>query len=111
MRHRHFPADGRIASQKLPDLIAAIDDGANLDQHFSDERFDLVATHFVTGFVPIEHIAPRIFAKLAAGGVWSFVGGTTPGYPELQRRAAHPLLKLLFGSKVSGPAGHDLPEQ
>ncbi len=88
-----------IARTKLPDLMAAIDDGANLDQHFCDEPFDLIATHFVTGFVPIEHIAPRIFAKLAPGGVWSFVGGTTTGYPELQRRAAHPLLKLLFGAK------------
>lgn len=87
-----------IAGKKLPDLVYAIDDGANLDQHFTDEQFDLVATHFVTGFVPIEHVAPRIFAKLDAGGVWSFVGGTTAGYSELHRRAGHPLIKLLFGS-------------
>ena len=86
-----------IAKTKLPDLVCAIDDGANLDHHFNDEKFDLVATHFVTGFVPIDHIAPRIFEKLEAGGVWSFVGGTTAGYGELQRRAGHPLLKLLFG--------------
>lgn len=89
-----------IAQAKLPDLIAAIDDGANLDQHFCDDQFDLIATHFVTGFVPIEHIAPRIFAKLAPGGFWSFVGGTTQGYRELQRRAAHPVLRLLFGGKT-----------
>lgn len=88
-----------IAHRKLPDLVSAIDDGVNLDQHFREERFDLVATHFVTGFVPIEHIAPRIFAKLGAGGIWSFVGGTTGGYQELQRRASHPVIKLLFGSK------------
>jgi len=86
-----------IAQNKLPDLVCAIDDGANLDHHFCDQHFDLVATHFVTGFVPIEHIAPRIFAKLDAGGTWSFVGGTTAGYRELKRRAGHPLLKLLFG--------------
>jgi trans-aconitate methyltransferase len=88
-----------IAHRKLPDLVSAIDDGANLDQHFCEERFNLVATHFVTGFVPIEHLAPRIFSKLTAGGVWSFVGGTTAGYRVLQRRAAHPLLKMLFGGK------------
>lgn len=99
-----------IAQTKLPDLVAAIDDGANLDQHFRDEPFDLIATHFVTGFVPIEHIAPRIFAKLAAGGVWSFVGGTTTGYPELQRRAAHPVLKMLFGGKSPDLQGMICPD-
>ena len=99
-----------IAQSKLPDLIAAIDDGANLDQHFCHEQFDLIATHFVTGFVPIEHIAPGIFAKLAPEGVWSFVGGTTSGYPELQRRAAHPLLKLLFGAKSPDLQGMICPK-
>jgi len=98
-----------IAHRKLPDLISAIDDGANLDQHFCDELFDLIATHFVTGFVPIEHIAPRIFSKLDAGGVWSFVGGTTAGYGELRRRASHPLLKLLFGSKAPDLQGMICP--
>lgn len=88
-----------VAQQKLPDLEAAIDDGANIDQHFCDESFDLVATHLVTGFVPIEHLAPRLFSKLNPGGYWSFVGGTTAGYPALQKRAAHPLLKLLFGNR------------
>jgi SAM-dependent methyltransferase len=85
-----------IAQEKLPDLVAAIDDGANLEQHFRNEQFDLAATHFVTGFVPIEHIAPVIHSKLVPGGHWSFVGGTSAGYQELQRRAAHPLLKLLI---------------
>lgn len=98
-----------IARKKLPDLICEIDDGANLDKHFNDDQFDLVATHFVTGFVPIEHIAPRIFAKLDAGGVWSFVGGTTAGYPELQRRAGHPLLKLLFGGGTTELQGMICP--
>lgn len=98
-----------IAQQKLPDLTAAIDDGANLDQHFCDESFDLVATHFVTGFVPMEHLAPRILARLRPGGVWSFVGGTSAGYPELQRRAAHPLLRLLFGGNTAGLQGMICP--
>ncbi len=99
-----------IAQAKLPDLVTAIDDGANLDQHFVNEQFDLIATHFVTGFVPIEHIAPRIFSKLSPGGVWSFVGGTTAGYAELQRRAAHPLIKLLFGGKSPDLQGMICPD-
>ncbi len=99
-----------IAHQKLPDLVSAIDDGANLDDHFSGERFDLVATHFVTGFVPIEHIAPRIFSRLHAGGVWSFVGGTSSGYAELQRRARHPLLRLLFGGSTPDLQGMVCPK-
>lgn len=88
-----------VAQQKLPDLVAAIDDGANVDKHFVDNEFGLVATHFVTGFVPIDHLAPRLFEKLSPGGYWSFVGGTTAGYQALQKRAAHPLLKLLFGGR------------
>jgi SAM-dependent methyltransferase len=86
-----------IATAKLPDLTAMVDDGINLNQHFRQESFDLIATHFVTGFVPITRIAPQIHEKLVPGGIWSFVGGTTAGYPVLQRRAAHPLLKLFFG--------------
>lgn len=98
-----------IAQSKLPDLNAAIDDGANIDRHFINEPFDLIATHFVTGFVPIEHLAPRIFDKLTPGGVWSFVGGTTEGYGELQRRAAHPLLRLLFGGRQPNLQGMICP--
>lgn len=91
-----------IAQEKLPDLVAAIDDGANLERHFGSDQFDLAATHFVTGFVPVSHIAPVIFSKLVPGGFWSFVGGTSAGYRELQRRAANPLLRLLFGGR--GPS-------
>ncbi len=89
-----------IAQRKIPDLVAAIDDGANLEHHFQGEQFELIATHFVTGFVPMTHLAPRIHSKLAADGVWSFVGGTTAGYRELRRRAGHPVLRLLFGGRV-----------
>ena len=99
-----------IAQKKLPDLVAAIDDGANLEHHFPGERFDLIATHFVTGFVPITHLAPRIHAKLASDGVWSFVGGTTAGYSELRRRAGHPLLRLLFGGKAPDLQGVICPD-
>jgi SAM-dependent methyltransferase len=91
-----------IAKQKLPDLTVAIDDGANLHRHFDGDQFDLLATHFVTGFVEISDLAGKIMQKLVPGGYWSFVGGTTLGYPELQRRSQHPLLKLLYGNR--GPA-------
>lgn len=99
-----------IAQQKLPDLTAAVDDGANIDQHFCDEFFDLVSTHFVTGFVPIEHLAPRIHHKLNQGGCWSFVGGTSEGYDELQRRASNPLVRLMFGGRTPSVQGMICPE-
>ena len=89
-----------IARGKLPDLTVAIDDGANLGHHFNDEQFDLAASHFVTGFVPLEKLATEIFDKLAPGGYWSYVGGTMGGYRELQKRAANPLLKLFFGGRT-----------
>ncbi len=98
-----------VAHSKLPDLTAMIDDGANVERHFCDEEFDLVATHLVTGFVPIEHLAPRIFEKLRPGGYWSFVGGTSAGYPELQRRAANPILRLLFGGRSANLQGMICP--
>jgi hypothetical protein len=99
-----------LAQQKLPDLVATIDDGANVDRHHNGENFGLVATHFVTGFVPIAHLAPRLFEKLVPGGYWSFVGGTTAGYRELQKRAAHPLLKLLFGGRSPDLQGMICPD-
>ena len=99
-----------LAVRKLPDLVVAIDDGANLDRHFGQSEFDLVATHFVTGFVELEKLAADVFKKLAPGGCWSFVGGTTAGYAELQRRARHPLLRMLFGSNGVALQGMICPE-
>ncbi|MGV2335632.1 MAG UNVERIFIED_CONTAM: class I SAM-dependent methyltransferase [Planctomycetaceae bacterium] len=60
------PRMAAIARGKLPDLTVAIDDGANLGRHFSNEQFDLAASHFVTGFVPLEKLASEIFNKLCA---------------------------------------------
>jgi trans-aconitate methyltransferase len=87
------------AVKKLPDLAYVVDDAGNLDQHFPGNDFDLVSTHFVTGFVPLDHLAPRIWQKLKPGGCWSFVGATGAAYPELQRIANNPFLRLLFGGK------------
>lgn len=86
-----------VALTKIPDLIAEVDDGANLAQHFESEQFDLAATHFVTGFVPVEDLTTDIFRKLSPGGIWSFVGGTSGGYPALQRCTSHPVVRFLFG--------------
>ena len=98
-----------IARQKPPDLSVAIDDGANLHRHFCGEQFDLLATHFVTGFVPMKELAPKIMEKLVPGGCWSFVGGTSKGYPALQQRAQHPLLKLLYGGHEPSLGGMICP--
>ena len=104
-----------IAQTRIPDLIAAVDDAANLDNHFQSQAFHLICTHFITGFVPLATLAPKIGSKLESGGFWSFVGGTTAGFPQLQRKAASlPLKKWLFGESkadvedlVCNPASQD----
>jgi ubiquinone/menaquinone biosynthesis C-methylase UbiE len=83
-----------IAQSRIPQLNAVIDDAANIDRHFPGESFDLICTHFITGFVPIDHLAPRIWSKLKPGGYWSFVGAVTTAYPELQRKANTPLIRM-----------------
>jgi SAM-dependent methyltransferase len=88
-----------IACQKIPDLVPAVDDAANLDAHFPELSFDLVSTHFLTGFVPLDLLAPKIAAKLVPGGLYSFVGGTKEGFPGLQNKAKSRLLRWLFGIK------------
>ncbi len=86
-----------LAMARIPDLIAEVDDGANIGVHFETTSFDLVCTHFVTGFVPLEQLAPEIFSKLKPGGCWSFIGGTSQGFSKLQQVSRSPLIKLLFG--------------
>lgn len=87
-----------VAYRRIPDLVAAVDDAANLDHHFQSLPFDLICTHFITGFVPLGVLAPKVWGKLECGGIWSFVGGTKAGFPEMQRRAAAlPLKKWFFG--------------
>ena len=85
-----------VARERLPDLVAEVDDAANLDACFETQSFDLISTHFVTGFVPISLLAPKIRNKLAPGGYWSFVGGTKAGFAELRRRAAAKKLSWLI---------------
>jgi SAM-dependent methyltransferase len=102
------------ARRRIPDLLAAVDDAANLDDHFPGQSFDLVCTHFITGFVPLRVLAPKIHARLEEGGYWSLVGGTKAGYPALQARANSKLLRWLCGGRTfavddlaCNPAGRD----
>jgi len=86
-----------IACKRIQDLEAAVDDARNLDAHFRDMQFDLACTHFLTGFIPLEALAPKIQGKLREGGSWSYVGGTLEGFPVLQQKANTRLIRWLFG--------------
>jgi SAM-dependent methyltransferase len=102
------------ARGKIPDLVAEVGDAANLDAHFPDQSFDLICTHFITGFVPMAVLAPKIRARLAEGGYWSLVGGTKAGFPTLQAKANSRLIRWVYGGGtlavddlVCNPAGRD----
>jgi SAM-dependent methyltransferase len=82
-----------IAKERVPRLVAAVDDAVNLAEHFQAVTFDLICTHFITGFVPMSVIASKIRARLDHGGYWSFMGGTKGGFPVLQRAASSKLVK------------------
>jgi SAM-dependent methyltransferase len=86
-----------VARAKIPDLTAVVDTAANLDAHFPHESFDLISTHFITGFVPASVLAPKIWDRLEEGGYWSFIGGTKKGFPNLQKKANSRLLRWMFG--------------
>ena len=86
------------ARRKIPDLVAEVDDAANFDAHFSGQIFDCVSTHFVTGFVPMSLLAPKIWDRLEDGGYWSVVGGTKGGFPALQAKANSRFLRRLCGA-------------
>lgn len=102
------------ARRKIPELVAAIDDAANLDAHFAGQSFDLVCTHFITGFVPMGVLAPKINARLKEGGYWSLVGGTKAAWPVLHARARSPMIRCLCGGRsfsvddlACNPAGRE----
>ena len=86
-----------IAQAKIDGLEAVVDDAANFDDHFPGQTFDLICTHFITGFVPIQHLAPLIYKRLKPGGCWSFVGSGKLAYPTLRRKADSPIVRMLFG--------------
>jgi SAM-dependent methyltransferase len=86
------------ARRKVPDLVADVGDAANFDAHFPGQPFDCISTHFITGFVPLSVLAPKIRDRLEVGGHWSLVGGTKRGYPALQAKASSKFLRWLVGA-------------
>jgi SAM-dependent methyltransferase len=86
------------AYQKIPDLVGAVDTAANLDAHFPEQSFDLICTHFISGFVPLQVLAPKVFSRLEEGGYWSYLGATKGSYPNLQKKANNKFLRWLFGA-------------
>ena len=76
-----------IAKTKLPDLVCAIDDGANLDHHFNDEKFDLVATPTTKHEdVAGEDVLGGIIAGLAVGTACVVLARLTPNHLVLYQR-------------------------
>jgi SAM-dependent methyltransferase len=86
------------ARRKVPDLVADVGDAAHLDAHFPGQPFDCISTHFITGFVPMSVLAPKIWGRLSEGGYWSLVGGTKGAYPALQAKANSKFLRWLAGA-------------
>jgi SAM-dependent methyltransferase len=88
------------ARERVPELVAAVDDAANLDAHFRTQAFDLICTHFITGFVPMGVLAPKIRDRLEEGGYWSLVGGTMAGFPALRLAAGGKAARMAFGGRT-----------
>jgi len=86
------------AYQKLPDLVGAVDTAANLEAHFPGQAFDLISTHFISGFVPLQMLAPKVWCRLEVGGYWSYLGATKGSYPGLQATVNSRLLRWTFGA-------------
>ena len=65
---------------------------------FPGQQFDCICTHFITGYVPMRVLAPKIASRLKPGGYWSLVGGTKAAYPALQAKGDSKLLRWLSGA-------------
>lgn len=87
-----------VARRRLPDLDAVVGDAGELDSYFPGQTFDCVCTHFVTGFVPMTHLAPQIARRVEPGGYWSLIGGTKAAYPALQAKGNSKILRRLTGA-------------
>jgi SAM-dependent methyltransferase len=86
------------AKKRLPDLSAVVGDATQLDSYFPGQQFDCICTHFITGYVPMRVLAPKIANRLKAGGFWSLVGGTKLAYRALQAKGDSKLLRWLSGA-------------
>jgi SAM-dependent methyltransferase len=87
-----------VARKKMPDLTAVVGDAAELDAYFPGQQFDCICTHFVTGYVSMRVLGPKIAGRLRPGGYWSLVGGTRAAYPALQAKGDSKLLRRLTGA-------------
>lgn len=87
------------ARQRLPDLTAEVEDAAHLDACFPGLSFDLICTHFITGFVSMDVLAPKIWGRLHEGGAWSLMGGTRAGFPTLRARGTGKSIRWLSGAQ------------
>ncbi len=86
------------ARKRIPDLAAVVGDAAGLDAYFPGQQFDCICTHFITGYVPMSVLAPKIASRLKPGGYWSLVGGTKAAYPALQALGGSKLIRWLSGA-------------
>ncbi len=104
-----------IAKKKIPNLRTIVDDATNLEKHYANRSFDLICSHFVTGFVPMRELAPKVWNLLDEGAYWSLIGQTMASYPNLRKIEDSLVSKLIYwvsgNSKldydvVSSPEGH-----
>jgi SAM-dependent methyltransferase len=85
------------AKKRIPGLDAIVGDATKLDDYFPGQQFDCICTHFVTGYVSMSVLAPKIFSRLRPGGYWSLVGGTKAAYRALQAKGDSQVLRWLSG--------------
>jgi SAM-dependent methyltransferase len=85
------------ARRRIPDLAGVVGDAAKLDTFFPGQQFDCICTHFITGYVSMKVLGPKIASRLKPGGYWSLVGGTKAAYPALQAKGDSKLLRWLTG--------------
>jgi SAM-dependent methyltransferase len=86
------------ARRRIPDLTAVVGDATQIDSYFPGQHFDCICTHFITGYVPMRALAPKIASKLKTGGYWSLVGGTKSAYPAMQAKGNSRFLRWLSGA-------------
>jgi ubiquinone/menaquinone biosynthesis C-methylase UbiE len=87
-----------VARKRLPGLNAVVGDASDLEAYFPGQQFDCICTHFVTGFVPMQLLAPQIARRLKPGGYWSLIGGTKAAYRALQAKGDSKVLRWLAGA-------------
>ena len=87
-----------VARGRIPGLNAVAGDASDLEAYFPGQQFDCICTHFVTGFVGMNVLAPQIARRLKPGGYWSLIGGTKAAYKALQAKGDSKLLRWLSGA-------------